>query len=102
MTPTVVGIVVLVIGDGDHAVPSSIGFKVVGVGMDHRMSHLEFAQVGDQVPTAVSMNTDHAVGNIRHTMRTTGAREHGIKSVSNESDISHATDQTSSVRTRLA
>src|SRR5438067_8149606 len=66
------------------------------------MIHEELAKVGDKTPTAICINADHAVGQVWHTMRAASSGEHGVKLVSDESDIGHATNQTAQVRTRLA
>src|SRR5205823_5789258 len=44
----------------------------------------------------------HAIRNIRHAMRAASSSEHGIKFVSDESDIGNAANKTAHVRTRLA
>jgi hypothetical protein len=66
------------------------------------MIHEEPAEVGDKTPSAVGMNTYYCVRDIRHAMRAASSGEHGIKLVSDESDIGHAADETARVGTRLA
>ena len=54
-----------------HAVPSSIGFKIVRLGMGDRKSHHKRAQVSNQFSSAVCINAEHAIGHLwhlRHTM----------------------------------
>ena len=66
------------------------------------MIHDESAEVGDKNPTAIGINAYHAIGDIRHAMRAASSGEHGIKRVSDESDIGDAADKIASVCTRLA
>ena len=65
------------------------------------MIHEEPTQVGDKTPRTVGKNAYHAVRDAGHTMRAASSSEHGIKVVSDESDIGDAADQTAGVCTRL-
>jgi len=51
-------------------------------------------RLGDETPSAIGINAYHAIRDIRHAMRAASSSEHGIKLVSDESDIGHAADQT--------
>ena len=66
------------------------------------MIHEELAKVGDKTPTAIGINADHAIRDVRHTMRAASSGEHGVKLVSDESYIGDAAGKIASVRTRLA
>ena len=58
-------------------------------------------RLGDETPSAIGINAYHAIRDIRHAMRAASSSEHGIKVVSDESDIGDAADQTAGVCTRL-
>jgi hypothetical protein len=62
---------------------------------------LESAKIGDKTPTTAGKNAYHAVRDARHTMRAASSGEHGIKPVSDESDIGNTADQTATFCIRL-
>ena len=91
-----------VAADLDHAVPGAVRLEIVRLGIRHRVTLQERAQICDQRPRSAAVHSDDGVRNIGDRMRATSAGKQRIERVSNERDICHSADQTAERRTGLA
>ena len=67
-----------VVAYAGRAIGCSIGLEVVRVGVRNRMGHQVLAAVCHRGPGVIGIDSDDAVRDVRHTMRTAGARHHRI------------------------
>ena len=74
----------------NHAVPGTVGFKIVGLWIRRRMFFLKGAEIRDLGPAPVGIDSNNTVVGPRQSVLTARARDQSVEGTVDESHIADA------------